>query len=178
MELTTTQVDSILAEKPNETYGERCVRIKKMFIPEISRQTLEDRASRIKPVVTFLEGGGRHARYFIKEVCLHSVAYTWNPVKADKAENLEVLGQIITYHSWGHPMYFKPSVAEVLAQIPENFLDKVTAFEIVGSPEDADDLNRYTEITNAGFHMAITQLYRRSIVPGMFLRTSLFLKRN
>jgi hypothetical protein len=57
---------------------------------------------------------------------------------------------------------FKPSIAEVLAQIPEEHLEQVLAFEIVDSPNNVDDLNAEREALNAGYHIATTRLYKRA----------------
>lgn len=128
------------------------------FIPKISSVVLHELARRIKPVISFLKDGVS-TRYYIKEVSLSSVAYTWDPVKTEVAEELVVLGQIITYHTYGYYGFFKPSIAEVLAQIPEKYLGVVCAFEIVAQPQTADDLNENIAILDAGYHVAITQLY-------------------
>lgn len=128
------------------------------FIPKISNAILHELAGRIKPVVSFMKDGVP-TRYYIKEVSLSSVAYTWDPVKTEVAEEFVVLGQIITYHTYGYYGFFKPSIAEVLSQIPEKYLGIVTAFEIVAQPQSADDLNEHVAILNAGYHVAITQLY-------------------
>jgi hypothetical protein len=70
--------------------------------------------------------------------------------------------QITTHHSWGHYSLFKPSIAEVLAQIPAEHLNQVVAFEIVVKPETAEDLNKDLEALNAGYHVATTRLYARA----------------
>lgn len=128
------------------------------FIPKISTAVLHERAGRIKPVVSFVNDGVS-SRYYIEEVSLCSVAYTWDPVTTNVAEDLVVLGQIITYHTYGYYGFFKPSIAEVLAQIPEKYLETACAFEIVAQPHNAEDLNEHIAILNAGYHVAITQLY-------------------
>lgn len=56
---------------------------------------------------------------------------------------------------------FKPSIAEVLAQIPEELIEQTVAFETIG-PADADALNKERDALNAGFHVATTRLYGRS----------------
>ncbi len=126
------------------------------FIPEISKVELYRRAKYIKPIVSF--NGVQH---YIKDVDLENVSYIWDAKKEKEVTGLILLGQRITYHTFGYYLLFKPSIAEVLAQIPEEYLEEVVAFEIVAKPQDADDLNRYTDITNAGYHMAITHFYKR-----------------
>jgi hypothetical protein len=132
-----------------------------VFIPEIPMHEMSDREKRIKPVVQFKDGD-RYAHFYIMPVDIFGTAYTWEPKKDVKAENLVVLGRCVTYHRYGHPMFFKPSIAEVLAQVPKEYLHTAVAFEIVGPPESADDLNQHTAILNAGYHMAITQFYGRN----------------
>ena len=79
----------------------------------------------------------------------------------EKADSLKALGTIATLHAWGYYGVFKPSIAEVLAQIPAGYLDEVVAFEVAG-PKDAEDLNREKEALDAGFHVARTTLYAKA----------------
>jgi len=130
---------------------------KKSWIPEVPKERIQKLAERIKPVVQFAQKGRR----YIKPVDLFDIAYTWDPKSADEAMDLKPLCDITTYHTYGYQGLFKPSIAEVLAQIPAEHLDKVVAFEIVGSPKTADDLNREHEALNAGYHVATTRLYVR-----------------
>lgn len=66
---------------------------------------------------------------FIEPVDIKGMAFTWDPKLVDQAEGLEVILDIVTIHSCGHPALFKPSIQEVLAQIPEDIASKVVAFE-------------------------------------------------
>lgn len=122
----------------------------KVWIPEVPEERIRELAERIKPVIN-----GR----YIKPVDLFKVAYTWDPKLAKRAVNLEPVRDITTYHTFGYYGFFKPSIAEVLAQIPADLLEKVVAFEIIGSPTTADDLNRESVALNAGYHVAVTRLY-------------------
>jgi hypothetical protein len=85
----------------------------------------------------------------------------WSPKPTRRATRLARLTDITTYHTWGYYGFFKPSIAEIIAQIPESLLSDVIAFEIVDYPKDADDLNRQWDIVNEGYHQAITRLYAR-----------------
>ncbi len=128
---------------------------KKKWIPDVPQARIRELFERIKPVVQF----GQKGLCYIKPVDLFGVAYTWNPKPADRATGLKDLCDITTYHTFGYHGFFKPSIAEVLAQIPEEHLDKVVAFEIVSGPETTDDLNREGEALNAGYHVATTRLH-------------------
>ena len=79
--------------------------------------------------------------------------------RVDESE-LEEIRRIRTYHSWGHYSMFKPSVAEVFAQIPRELRGTVGAFLVIG-PEDAAALNREQKALDAGYHVAETILYKR-----------------
>jgi hypothetical protein len=74
---------------------------------------------------------------------------------------LSVLCDITTHHPYGYYGSFKPSIAQVLQQIPREHLDKVVAFEIVKFPKTVDDLDPESEILNSGYHVATTRLYVR-----------------
>ncbi|MEK7609440.1 MAG: hypothetical protein AAB476_03105 [Patescibacteria group bacterium] len=130
---------------------------KKSWIPEVPEECIKELAERIKPVVQF----ARKGKCYIKPVDLFGVAYTWDPKPMDKATRIKPICDIRTYHTYSYHGMFKPSIAEVLAQIPADHVDKVVAFEIVASPETADDLNREHEALNAGYHVATTRLYSR-----------------
>ncbi len=137
--------------------------MRKSWIPKILDERLQELCKRIKPVVRFVSwfGKGKECLYYIKPVDPRKIAYTWDPKPRRKARRLKKLCDITTYHSYGYYGFFKPSIAEVIAQIPEEYLNKVVAFEIVENPEKRDDLNLHSEALNAGYHVATTRLYIR-----------------
>ena len=108
-------------------------------------------------VFLFWEGG----KYFIKPVNVRDVAFTWNPKRDKKAKGLRFLRDIRTYHTYAYYGFFKPSIAEVIAQIPQELLDQVVAFEIIKHPETAADLHEEQKALDAGYHVATTRLYSR-----------------
>jgi hypothetical protein len=61
-------------------------------------------------------------------------------------------------HRYGYHGFFKPSIAEVLCQMPAG-LD-ADFFEVIG-PETAEDLNNELDALKAGFHVATTIFYKR-----------------
>ena len=123
---------------------------------DLPDEEIARRAKTIRPVVKFGE-----KLHYIKPVDLHTVAYTWDPKKAEKATGLKPLKEITTLHRWSYYGFFKPSIAEVLSQIPEDLVDRVVAFQIIECPETAEDLNKnYFELIS-GFHVATTLLYER-----------------
>jgi hypothetical protein len=137
----------------------------KKWIPEISEEKIQELAKKIAPVVRFARGEQELFRdkkgflYWIEPVDLFNMAYTFDPKPTKEAVGLKPIGDITTYHTYGYQGLFKPSIAEVLAQIPAELLENVVAFEIVKKPETADDLNREQTALNAGYHVATTRLY-------------------
>jgi hypothetical protein len=122
-------------------------------IPKITNERLNELVARIKPVVK----NGKELHY-IASCDLRNTAFTWDPVLGQTAGRLMKLRTVRTLHTYGYYGFFKPSVAEVLAQIPEDLVDKAIAFETIG-PEDADALNKEKEALDAGFHVADTTFY-------------------
>ena len=124
---------------------------------EMSEQRILELAKQIKPIVTFKEEGS----CYVRPVDPFSESYLWDPRPADRATGLSVLCDITTYHPYGYYGSFKPSIAQVILQVPSEHLDRVVAFEIVKPPETVDDLDRESEIFNSGYHVATTRLYVR-----------------
>jgi len=136
-------------------------------IPEISNERLKELVKRIRPVVRYAKGekglfeSGEGIPYYIKPVHPRNVSYLWNAKPVKMAAGLATLTDITTYHTYGYHGFFKPSIAEVIAQIPEKHIDRIMAFEIIESPETADDLNLHLQELNEGYHVAVTRLYRK-----------------
>ena len=126
----------------------------KYQIPALSDKQLATRYARIHPVV---RDDDDRLRYIVPPAP-RTQAFTWDPKVQEKAEGLTVLRTIPTLHTYGYYGFFKPTVAEVLAQIPEEDLERVVAFETNG-PKDVNDLHAQWDVVNAGFHQAQTVLY-------------------
>jgi hypothetical protein len=126
-----------------------------MNIPEISNERIREMLKTIRPLVK--QDGKLHC---IKWIDTRKVAFTWAPVLDGEVRATEIVAKIRTLHSFGYQGLFKPSIAEVLAQIPKELIDKVRGFSLEG-PRTADDLNREREALDEGFHVAITTLYGR-----------------
>ncbi len=118
---------------------------------EISDERLEELSKRIKPVVR-LDG----KLYYIREVNLRETAFTWSPKLKEEAKGLEELIRIRTYHTYGYPGFFKPSIAEVLSQIPKRHLLHTSAFEIPVHVTDSEPK------LCGEYHIARTILYKKS----------------
>jgi hypothetical protein len=129
----------------------------KVWIPAISQSTIKSLFRTIKPVIRRADD----ALWYIRDVHPEKVSYLWSTTPIMRAFRLHRIEDIVTYHSFGYIGFFKPSIAEVLAQIPKGMLAHVRAFEIIGCPEDVGDLNNELEASRAGYHVATTRLYCR-----------------
>jgi len=121
-------------------------------IPEISDERLEELCEKIKPVV---DNSRRHDKvqlWYIKAVDPRDMSFLWDPKPTKRARGLRKYKEIVTLHSYGAPVLFKPSIAEVLSQIPEKDIDNVAAFE-------TEHLG-FSEGSN--YHTAVTILYTRN----------------
>lgn len=120
---------------------------KKSPIPTLKKDELLSRAFRIKAVAENAKG----KLHFIEPVDIEGTAFTWDPKHRDEAIGLKRLKDINTIHDYGAPSLFKPSINEVLAQIPPDVLDKVTAFSTDVDPR---------QFTPGGsHHLGLTTLY-------------------
>lgn len=131
---------------------------RKFEIPKMSTEEITRWYATIKPIVN----GDTYLRELSAEE-LTNVAYTWLNETTDYAEKvdfskLSVLEDVKMLHGWGYYGYFKPSVGEVIRQIPKEYLEKVVAFEII---ECAIAMNStFKDELNAGFHVSIVRLYQ------------------
>lgn len=125
----------------------------KKMIPTVSKSVIKRLATKIKPVIQ-----EKKKLYYIKEKDLFNVAFTWDPEKSGEAKGLKELERITTYHTCGHYMLFKPSINEVLSQIPENLLKKTVAFKtFIDNNKNINEL--LTE--DQCHHIATTVLYEK-----------------
>jgi hypothetical protein len=123
-------------------------------IPEMPDDELARWVAEIRPLV-HTDRGLR----LIKPVDPVKIAFTWDPkISGKPPRDLAVLTKIRTLHAYGHPSLFKPSIGEVLRQIPTALLPIVKFFSLDG-PDDVHDLNLEREALNDGYHVAVTTLY-------------------
>ena len=121
-----------------------CPKIKKL-----PHEELEALVTRIRPC--YLDKKERLV--FMEVPCLTSTAFTWSPKKLRLATEWGEVGRIETYHTCGGYIgFFKPTIAEVLAQIPQHLLNEVNAFVTL----TGDTVACYSE---ADGHRTVTILY-------------------
>lgn len=126
--------------------------------PSITSRELRRRVARIKPVLRFAYGEGGpflHPQgflHFLVGVDPRHTPLIEGVEPKSRAEGLVCVATIDTYHTFSVYRLFRPSIAEVLAQIPAELIDTVTAFEV---PVGVTNVRKVP-----GFHIARTTLYR------------------
>lgn len=139
---------------------------KQISVPDVPKERIEKLSQRIRPIMRFASTTRKGSRlelnpsgnfYYLKPVDLFTIAFTWpgTPKPDVRAPRLQKLRTIKTYHTWAYYGFFKPTIAEVLAQIPEDILDEVIAFEL----EPPENPLEPWDIVNAGYHVAETTFY-------------------
>ena len=137
-------------------------------IPPLSNKKLEERFENIKPVLRFLEkeSGEKYRSldegklYYIEDVNLRNMSFRWFP-KAKKIAsdiNQEHYKIINTLHESLFSSLFEPTIKEVLAQIPEEDLEKTVAFETIPFSYEKTREN-FFEFCGQGYIVAKTKLY-------------------
>jgi len=125
-------------------------------LPQIEDDRLAVLAARIRPVARSKKSGSLH---WLAPCDLRATAFTWDPILKGKAHGLVELAVIETLHSFGScSAVFKPSVAEVLAQVDRSpgLAALAVAFTTV---LDGDALS---SVVGGSYHRARTTLYRRA----------------
>lgn len=122
-------------------------------LSEISDAELRRRLSVMRPLAR--DGEGQLRLIAIPDP--RSVSFIWNPkllAPISESQLVEV-ERIETLHSCGHPLLFKPSLAEVLDCVPEELIGQAFYFETLsGEAEAVEADGRY-------LHRAETVLYAR-----------------
>ena len=90
---------------------------------------------------------------------LRKQAFTWKPELSNPvAEPIEAIMTIDTYHTSPGLVFFKPTIAEILAQIPDSLLGEKIYFEV--RLPDLDGSANNQKFIKFGFHNAKTTFYR------------------
>lgn len=126
----------------------------KIILPHLTDDELLARYRRIKPIVSYQE-----LYYYLKRYnvdMMRNQSYIWNLEKDIRNQvdmtDAKTIAEFPCYHTYGWYGFFKPSIAEVLQQFPDDYLEEANAFYMTSSPENDFDLNLQSEIVNAGCH--------------------------
>ena len=135
---------------------------KKLEIPEIDDKRLKELYQLLKPIVTIDE-----MKYLLREFTLQELrnqSYIWNRHEDKRdivdSSRLETVDDFLFLHTFGYYGLFKPSIAEVLSQAPESVIEQANTFEIIESPETREDVFKYKEVIDNGFHLSKVRAYK------------------
>lgn len=135
---------------------------KKLEIPEIDDKRLKELYQLLKPIVTIDE-----MKYLLREFTLQELrnqSYIWNRHENKRdivdSSRLETVDDFLCLHTFGYYGLFKPSIAEVLSQAPESVIEQANTFEIIESPEIREDVFKYKEVIDNGFHLSKVRAYK------------------
>ena len=135
----------------------------KVSIPVITDEELRKRYECIKPIVQ-IDGEKYFLRNF-KDDELRTKSYLWN-MREDKREKVNIDEYMALkehdfecIHKYGYHMFFKPSIAEVLAQIPDHLARVVNLFEIIDEPKTESDFSKNKIVFDNGYHISKVRLY-------------------
>ena len=136
---------------------------RKIEIPEMKKENIVKWYATIRPIV-INEGKPVFMRQ-LKDKELTDVAYIWLNEDGDYGEKvdftkLSVLADVKMLHDCGYYGLFKPSVGEVISQIPNELLEKAVAFQIIYKPYDWADFNLFRPDFDAGYHVSVVRLYQ------------------
>lgn len=85
-------------------------------IPDITDEKIAEMLKDMRPVAS---KDGK--LWYIKPVDPRTVGYTWDPKLVREATRLREVYRLHTFHTWAFYGFFKPTVAEVLAQVQHRF---------------------------------------------------------
>lgn len=124
-------------------------------IPTISDDELAQRNAVLRPLVM------RDGKLFgvAEQSDLRCVSYAWADLTTESV-GMVAAKTVVTLHRFGYVGLFKPSVAEVLAQAPDDWANYI-AYSVEG-PANADEIGREHIAYKADFHVAVTTYYTAS----------------
>lgn len=121
-------------------------------VPEIKKLPDDEIVELLKRITPVITKDGKLTTIGLPPT-LWNTAFLWSPTVLETIEvPLYELAIIETYHTCGYIMFFKPSISEVISQIPARFLPDVTHFETL----DGDTVGCFSE---GDGHRTVTKLY-------------------
>lgn len=136
---------------------------RKIKIPEMDRKDIIKWHATIKPIVR--EDGKFIYLRKLKDKEVLNAHYTELKQLKDYGRRvdfseLSILADVKMLHGFSSDSFFRPSVGEVIRQIPKDMIGKVVAFEIVYFPTTSADFNLFKKEFEAGFHVSVVRLYQ------------------
>lgn len=137
---------------------------RKFEIPKMRNEDIAKWYEKIKPIVS--NNGKPFWLMKLKQWEIFYTAYTWLDKKCDFSgevsySELSHLADVKMLHRYRAPYgYFRPTISEVISQIPHEMLSRVTAFEIIYSPSTPRDFEVFNDEFHSGYHVFLVRLYQ------------------
>lgn len=129
----------------------------KIHLNLLSDEKLSRLNDRIIPIIE--KDGKKYTckkKYTLEQI--KGESYIWSKEKFTKevdVSNLKILTHVKMLHGYGYYGFFKPSIAEILSQIPKEYIEDTVAFEIIDTyPMSGDAFDD-------GYHTSSVRLYVR-----------------
>jgi len=142
------------------------IALEKIEIPFMSDNEIANYYKTIKPIKRF-----NSIPFYLRELTdkeLTEICYTWIEKDSKFTEvdinQLSVLKELNILHKYCIYGIFKPSVGEVISQIPKELLNQVVAFEIIKHSGNVTDFGLYCEEFNDDFQVSTVRLYSKKIL--------------
>lgn len=139
--------------------------MKQYSIPEMTKEDIAKWYQRIKPLACY-KGDLRFVRELSPDE-LTKCSYVWLNTPEDYGEKVDlsaftIFTDVKMLHKFSYHGFFKPSVGEIIRQIPEEFRSLVDAFEIIYSPKGQPDFDIFKDEFDQHYHVSIVRLYQKS----------------
>lgn len=134
----------------------------KFFIHHLSSGEIVKLYETIKPIVCH-----NGELMYLNELSLSNLERTCYLIKNNGFKNkvdistLGILADVKMLHSYTDATKFRPSVGEILSQIPEELRNVTVAFEIIYSPYGQPDFEIFKDEFNQHYHVSIIRLYQK-----------------
>lgn len=135
-----------------------CMTLPVIVEPQISDERILELYNKIKPLVNV-----NNRKFLIREFVLNEIKQTayLEKIKENITEcindnELEPIKDFSCYHTISSNGNFRPTIGQILSQIPYSLVKQSSVFEIVEAPKIVTDINETEK-----YHMSKVRLYKR-----------------
>lgn len=129
-------------------------------------EKLTELNEKIMPLITKEDGKNYTCAEKFSIYDIKHTSYTWDKerfVEEVDFRKLTPIAQVEMLHTYGYYGLFKPTIAEVLSQIPKEYIDRTVAFKIIDRPMTSSDFSKHKKTFDDGFHTSVVELYEENL---------------
>lgn len=143
----------------------------RIIIPRKNSNEVQKLAQSIHPIV---RKDGQP--YFLRELTekeifkdsFLSLNIEENYLREANLADLCVLKELRMLHEYSHFNTFKPTVSEIIRQIPKDLQSSTIAFEMIWQPTSIADFHLYREELDLGYHVSFIRLFQKRIPTKLY----------